>query len=151
MSSIAFLYPMEKNLVKITMHDCPTKALIDTGADISCMSEKFYRSLPSKFKPNYDKPKFNFVSGVGSEKHPILGKVSLNFKIDEYEYNHDFHILKHLHHHVIIGNDFLVPLKAIVNSGRSLQLENGRHVGLVGIEGIIGLVRSTQSIDTCYC
>ena len=137
---------MEKNLVKITMHDCPTKALIDTGADISCMSEKFFRSLPSKFKPSYDKPKFNFVSGVGGEKHPILGKVSLNFKIDEYEYNHDFHIFKHLHHHVIIGNDFLVPHKAIVNSGRSLQLENGRHVGLVGIEGRIGLVRSTKSI-----
>ena len=115
------------------------------------MSEKFFNSLPSKFRSNYSDAKYTHVSGVGGEKHKILGRVNLKFQIDDYEYIQSFHIFQHLHHHVIIGNDFLLQHDAVITSGKSLQLSNGVQVNLTGINDKLGLVRPIRPMEIPAC
>ena len=124
-----------------------TRALIDTGADISCIAESYFNSIPGKIRPTFKSASFSHVKGVGGEIHNVLGLVNLNLQIDGYMYKHDFHVISHLHHHVIIGDDFLEKNKAIIDRGnKTLQLENGEEIKQ-GEDSEVSMVRTCTSIS----
>ena len=68
--------PVERNTVNVEVYGTPIKALVDTGATISCVAA----SLLTKF----DKERCQIISttatdavAVGGERHCSLGVVSL--------------------------------------------------------------------------
>ena len=78
-------------------------ALIDTGATKSCISEKYYQSLPLT--------KIHFIcnvrSATGSNLTP-LGLINCSFELGKVKFNSDFIVCKKSHQPLILGRDFLI-------------------------------------------
>ena len=80
-------------------------ALIDTGATRSCISEKYYQSLPLT--------KIQFIqnisvrSATGSNLSP-LGLINCSFELGKAKFNSDFIVCKNLTRSLILGRDFLI-------------------------------------------
>ena len=80
-------------------------ALIDTGATRSCISEKYYQSLPLT--------KIQFIqnisvrSATGSNLSP-LGLINCSFELGKVKFNSDFIVCKNLTKPLILGRDFLI-------------------------------------------
>ena len=80
-------------------------ALIDTGATMSCISEKYYQSLPLnkiQFMQN-----INIRSATGSNLIP-LGLINCSFELGKIKFNSDFIVCKNLTRPLILGRDFLI-------------------------------------------
>ena len=81
------------------------KALIDTGVTGSCISEKYYQSLPLT--------KIQFIqnisvrSATGSNLSP-LGLINCSFELGKVKFNSDFIVCKNLTRPLILGRDFLI-------------------------------------------
>ena len=80
-------------------------SLIDTGATRSCISEKYYQSLPLT--------KIQFIqnisvrSATGSNLSP-LGLINCSFELGKVKFNSDFIVCKNLTRPLILGKDFLI-------------------------------------------
>ena len=80
-------------------------ALIDTGATRSCISQKYYQSLPLT--------KIQFVqnisvrSATGSNLTP-LGLINCSFELGKVKFDSDFIVCKNLTRPLILGRDFLI-------------------------------------------
>ena len=80
-------------------------SLIDTGATKSCISEKYYQSLPltrMQFIQN-----ISIRSAIGSNLTP-LGLINCSFELENTRFNSDFIVCKHLMRPLILGRDFLI-------------------------------------------
>ena len=80
-------------------------ALIDTGATKSCISEKYYQSLPST--KIYIIRNINVRSATGSNLTP-LGLINFSFELGKIKFNCDFIVCRHLTQPLILGRDFLI-------------------------------------------
>ena len=111
--NLALSTPLEGNYVHIDFGKQTSKALIDTGAQISCMSEHIYRK---SFK-NYEvRPSsLTNIVGVCGEVHRILGLITVPFRLDGIVLEHTFHLFEKLHQPVILGMDFLRQHKARID------------------------------------
>ena len=92
-----------------------TKSLIDTGASVSCVAQSFLRSLGSHLK--IQPCLATKALGVGGEAHSILGTIQLEIKIQNVTFSHVFYVLPKVHHHIIIGDDFLTSHAAQIDRG----------------------------------
>jgi hypothetical protein len=84
------------------------RGLYDTGADISCMSEKFFRELPPHHRPqklNMDKLP-NFCS-AGGQPLPVRGLYEFNFRINSKFVKHKCYVIPDLNQPLILGIDFI--------------------------------------------
>ena len=81
------------------------QALLDTGASISCISQHI---LHKTYKnPELSSSTYKNILGVCGEVHLVLGTVNLSFTIDDYAFEHTFHVFSKLHKPIIIGRDFM--------------------------------------------
>ena len=86
-------------------------ALIDTGATSSCISEKYYQSLPLT--------KIQFIqnitvrSATGSNLTP-LGLINCSFELGKVKFNSDFIVFKNFTRRLILGRDFLIQNQVTV-------------------------------------
>jgi hypothetical protein len=73
------------------------------------------------------KSKIPFVKGVGGSLIRVLGKVKLTLKIGTFTFDHMFHVLERMNHHVILGLDFLKANDAWIKfDTNSLALKSGQ-------------------------
>ena len=80
-------------------------ALIDTGATRSCISEKYYQSLPlTKIQLIQN---ISVRSVTGSDLTPI-GLINCSFELGKVKFNSDFILCKNLTRPLILGRDFLI-------------------------------------------
>ena len=110
-------------------------ALIDTGATRSCISEKYYQSLPLT--------KIQFVqnisvrSATGSNLTP-LGLINCSFELGKVKFNSDFIVCKNLTRPLIFGRDFLIRNHVTVqyaNDGKCiLDYQQQELVASINIE-----------------
>ena len=80
-------------------------ALIDTGTKRSCISEKYYQSLPLT-KIQYVQ-NTNVRLATGSNLIP-LGLINCSFELGQIKFNGDFIVCKNLTRPLISGRDFLI-------------------------------------------
>ena len=106
---------MEQNFIKIVFNKLTTKALLDTGASISCISYPFLNSIQNH--PTLQPSTIQTVKGVGGETHKVIGMASLPFTVSNHRFCFNFYVFQHLHHHLILGNDFLTNHKACIDHG----------------------------------
>ena len=86
-------------------------ALNDTGATRSCISEKYYQSLPLtkiQFVQN-----INVRSATSSNLIP-LGLINCSFELGKIKFNGDFIVCKNLTGPLILGRDFLIQNHVMV-------------------------------------
>lgn len=110
--------PVEKNTVAISIYGHSIKALVDTGASISCVSSDLIPKLginPSQLSPSNVRD----AVAVGGERHASLGAISLPISFDGPLISHTFHVFQSFNHPLILGLDFLNKNDGIFNAENS--------------------------------
>jgi hypothetical protein len=92
-----------------TLQNCITvKGLYDTGADISCISEKTFHQLPPDQRPDKIKditsPRFKTAGG---QPLTVRGLYKFTLKIGSKLLTHKFYIIPDLNKPLILGIDFI--------------------------------------------
>lgn len=104
--SISLLSPLNENgQAYIQIQDKQFKALFDSGASVSCISEHIVNKLLKN--PEICASTLSHVYGVCGEIHSVLGTINLSFTIDGFPFSHTFHVFTRLHTSFIIGRDFM--------------------------------------------
>ena len=93
-------------------------ALMDTGATRTCISEKYYQSLPLT-KIQFVQ-KISLRSVTGSNLTP-LGLINCSFELGKIKFNSDFIVCKNLTRPFIFGRDFLIKTMLLYDT---LMMEN---------------------------
>lgn len=114
------------NLIAIHVNQCKVRALLDTGASVSCISlkaiEKFFKSNVELQSCDISK-----VTGVGGHLIPVLGQLSLTVNIGNITVQHTFRVLENMNYPVILGLDFLQSQKATVcYASNKLKMRDGQ-------------------------
>ncbi|GBN48124.1 Transposon Ty3-I Gag-Pol polyprotein, partial [Araneus ventricosus] len=107
---------MTGNHLEVIVDNKPIRALVDSGASFSIISDRYRRYLK---KVMFSETK-NVVLKVanGSFVRP-MGKCMLRVIINSRELLFEFVILRHCSHDVILGWDFLEAFQAVIDCGRS--------------------------------
>ncbi len=109
--------------IKLSGTDQAIPALIDTGADISCMSLTMFNQYFSNTKVSVSKhPQ---VKGVSGQFLKVIGAVTAQFYIKSQVFYQTLHIIEGLSRDFILGQDFLQTHQAIISfhpSSNKLQL-----------------------------
>ena len=83
-------------------------ALYDSGADISCMSEKEFRKIPVDKRPvKITGPRTDSCFSAGGTKLQVTGIYNLPISILGRKTEHPFRVIKGLNESVILGADFI--------------------------------------------
>ena len=117
--------------------------LLDTGASISCISRTFlditnlsgYELLPSDIPA---------ISGVGGEKHKVLGMLNVSIMISRAQFQFKFYVIQDIQHTVILGIDFLNAHKAEIDLSRKVVHFDDKLVQAPFKESLSGLGRIFQ-------
>jgi hypothetical protein len=84
-----------------------TAALYDSGADISCISEKHFRKIPVDLRPDKILQKIDPCFSAGGGQLSVKGVVDLPVEILGKRMTHPFRIIHGLNENVILGADFI--------------------------------------------
>ncbi len=84
------------------------RGLYDTGADISCMSEKIFRQIPPHNRPQkLDMDKSPNFRSAGGQPLPVRGLYEFAFNINSKFIKHRCHVIPDLNEPLILGIDFI--------------------------------------------
>lgn len=91
-------------------------SLIDTGSQITAMSEIFYGYL-KKYNKIMELPVSNVLlfTAIGKKAAHVKKQILCEIKVGNFQCNSSFLIVPHLSNPVILGNDWLLENRAIVN------------------------------------
>ena len=95
-----------RNTVDVHIGLKKTKALIDTGAQISLLSLGFFQKSELSKEPLLS-PDYDVVRGVSGNHLPIVGKIKVPIDIENKIFWTHVHIVKGLNQAVILGLDFM--------------------------------------------
>ena len=122
------------------------KALVDTGASISCISMSQLSKLP--YPPNIQKSNISQARGVGGDFLDVVGCVDLKVNIQGCIVLQKFHVFHCLHFSVILVMDFLTNNKVLLDlSQNTITLPNCQTVNFLTSSFIIGIARTRKSIS----
>ena len=103
----------------IEVEGIETKAFLDTGADISLMSEKFRQSSNLLKKLRVESIQGLQATLVNNEPVKLLGKVKVNLKLGETDTCWSFYITREMSHPVLLGWDFIVKNNTTINRAKA--------------------------------
>lgn len=83
---------LNSNVLSISIQGVPMKALVDTGASISCISMSQLSKLPSLTK--LQKSNISHVRAVGGEVLDVVGCIELKVNIQNCIVLQKFHVFK---------------------------------------------------------
>ena len=98
------------NKIHVNVQNVKVLALLDSGASISCLSLPMYTKLMSD--QTLQESKIPKVQGVSGSTIQVLGKVLINFQIENMKLEHTFYVLNTMVQSMILGYDFLDSHKA---------------------------------------
>ena len=109
------------------------KALIDTGATKSCISEKYYQHLPST--KIYHLKNISVKSATGSHLTP-LGMINCSFELGKIRFNSNLIVCRNLTKPLILGRDFLIQNHITVQyaDDRKCVLDYQQHELIASID-----------------
>ncbi len=102
-----FLKP-NRPYINAQIGSCITAALYDSGADISCISEKHFWKIPVDLRPDkISQQKVDPCFSARGGRLSVKGIVNLPIQILGKQTVHPFHIIHGLNENVILGADFI--------------------------------------------
>ena len=103
--------------VKINIEGKKLKTLIDTGSEISVISEHILDELKELNKniPSLPVAGVTIVGITGVRSKRVTKQVHLNMVINGVGYDNTFLVICGLNLEVILGNDFLIKHKAVID------------------------------------
>jgi hypothetical protein len=113
---------LHRNTIHLQIHHRRVAALVDTGACISVVSQKFLDRLPP-FISSTATPSTKPVFTASGERLAIHSKIGLTLNISGLLLSHDFFVTDHLsgNYQLILGLDFLEKFQCSIDlPGRSI-------------------------------
>lgn len=108
--------------VREVVESTEVSLLVDSGAAVSLISEKFRMSVPGLRRRPLKK---NFVDSkaVNGQMLDTLGSISVTFHLGPTSWPHSFYVLRESTQAVLLGLDFLIEHWVLLDLGRGvLQL-----------------------------
>jgi hypothetical protein len=136
-------YP--KLLIKII--DQEIFALIDTGCELSIMNEHLYNRLRHEGLKCFELPTqhVNLVSAFNTKSNRVKKQAMLDVNIGDFKVNEIVLLSPQLLTDAILGLDFLVDYKAVINFGeRSITLKINRKDIKIAF---IGIKEATKALE----
>lgn len=103
----------------IEVEGIETKAFVDTGAEISLVSEKFRQSSNLLRKLPVDNIQGLQATSVNNEPVKLLGKIQLNLRLGEMDTSWSFYITREMSHPVLLGWDYIQGNNITINGAKS--------------------------------
>ena len=114
------------NLVEIRVGKISQSAMVDSGAQISCMSEEIFRKSGLSEQFELQKPDLEYVLGVSGTMVKVKGTVVLPIAISKLEVQQKFYIFEKFRQPIILGVDFLIDQRSKVNfEDFTLEVQGG--------------------------
>lgn len=108
------------------IEDTAVQAFIDTGSEISLISESLRMSIPA-LKTKSIKKTYMLARSVTGECLDTLGTLTISIRLGEEVFQHDVQVIRNSNQAVILGWDFLQKHHAVIDvRGGQLQLWNGK-------------------------
>ncbi|XP_047031984.1 probable serine/threonine-protein kinase dyrk1 isoform X2 [Helicoverpa zea] len=120
------------------------RALVDTGASISCLSEAFISELNIKYTKNSS---YEASSVSGAQLH-VLGETYINFLINSCFFSHKFLIIKNINQNLILGRDFLCKNNCLIDFSKNHLILKTRFIVKFINTGTLENDRSESNIMT---
>lgn len=139
--------PIMKNTVSIEIYGHPIRALVDTGASISCVAASVLARLGIDRNELQSMGATDAVA-VGGEKHHSLGALSLPVSFENITISHTFEVYEKFQHPVILGLDFLTNNKAVLDVNQNtLSLKDPISDQVLALQINTGIARVSHSIS----
>ena len=122
---IVSMSTLNENFLQHNIGHHSVKALVDTGASISCVSEGICHHVIRNYhnkvqqKSFLGEPVFKAIRGACGEVHPVRGTLELLLDINGLKIPHTFHVFPKLQSQLILGMDFLKAYRASIDLGES--------------------------------
>ncbi|UYV72103.1 hypothetical protein LAZ67_9001818 [Cordylochernes scorpioides] len=111
---------LKENFVMVEINGRKIKALVDSGADFSVISDKFRRELKT---PLFKEPG-PILKAANKNLIETLGKCVLNIEVNGLKISFEFVVMVECSHDIIFGWDFFKATEAVIDCGR-----NELHLG----------------------
>lgn len=108
---------MNKPIISIKIGNVNTTALVDTGANTSCLKQAFYEANKSIFNKHESFPLSNIVinTAIGTQSKKLKKIIFIDTDIEELHFQEQYLIVPNLIADVIIGTDILLKYKTHIN------------------------------------
>ena len=131
------------NSCLISMKKQKWRALVDTGAEVSVMSEKMYSRIRNK---SGLKSTSYALQGAGGKPLNVLGVTTLSFKLGSKNFTQKFHVISHASRNLILGTDFLSTHKARIYFDLQKIRVGNEYIDLERDIHISSVVRATTDV-----
>ena len=112
-------------LVNAFINEVPVVCLIDTGAEVTVISEEFWRSIPIEDRLPLNTGEWASICTVSGEQMPSTGSTEVTLRFHTREYQARAIIVDGFGFDAVIGLDFLTENKAVLDLGiRKLIMES---------------------------
>ena len=118
--------PTDINLVQIRIGKLSQSAMLDSGAQISCLSYDIFKKSGLSEQFELQKSDLDYVVGVSGTPIKVMGTAELPLTICKLEIQQKFYIFETFRQPIILGVDFLVSQCAKVNfENYTLEVQGG--------------------------
>ena len=102
--------------ITLLIREISVMALIDTGSQITCLSETFFREISKQEKyPTLPVTNVMVISAIGKNKIPVRNQTLLTLQVAEITIRTVFLIIPNLTSKMILGNDWLFDNRAVLD------------------------------------
>ena len=116
MNAITALFLQSTMEIKAMVLDNSLSCLVDTGANVSCLSEELWKKLEqNKNCPKLNKTPVSCGKVANASELLFLGRVQLELCLVGKMVPHPFYIARNLNHDCILGSDFLTCHQGVVD------------------------------------
>ena len=107
--------------VLLVISELNTKAVIDTGAEVTALSEAFYFSIPENRRPKLKAATRNLVVAETGKQMSTIGIVEIDIKLGNEKFTWPVYVAP-IGDSVLLGCDIIDEKDITINSKRGLQL-----------------------------
>ena len=126
---INFVVDNKSVFLNLEVCSSPVTAVCDTGASVSCISQRLLKRLPLNFQ-NRLQPAHRRLLDASQAEIPVSGTVTLPISLASNRYQQQFFVLKSSEADCLLGLDFLEDHYCDVFSSMQLRFPNSQTAPL---------------------
>ena len=105
----------------LTVQGIQAKAIVDTGAEVTVLSERLYNIFPDNMKPKLQKAKRGLVVAEAGREMKTCGVIDVEFKIGEKHFIWPVYVAP-IRDEILLGCDLIHEMDITLNTKRGLQV-----------------------------
>lgn len=144
----------------LTVQGIQAKAIVDTGAEVTVLSEQLYNSFPVNLKPRLQKAKRGLIVAEAGREMKTCGIIDVDFEIGEYKFSWPVYVAP-IRDEILLGCDLIDEMDITVTTKRGIQIKDTwvdcevirihENTGQVKVSRAVTVPASSEFIMTGIC